>query len=105
MAQTIIALLQQLILLLKDLRHHPASIAPPPPEQPCARCAEAERNKSEKRYTKKEVMRRLNISLSTYDRYKKEGIIKVESSLARRDVITEEALQEALKESIRKGRI
>ncbi len=105
MAPTIIALLQQLIILLKDLRHQPGITAPSDSEQRCARCAEAGRNQSEKKYTKKEVMRRLNISLSTYDRYKREGIIKVESSLARRDLITEEALQEALKESIRKGRI
>ncbi len=58
----------------------------------------------ERLYTKQEVMAYMDISSSTYHRYKIEGII-IASRIGKRDFVKHSALQAALQESIRKGKI
>lgn len=105
MNKSIITHLQQLIRIFKDLLDR---LFPTPfPAPVCPVCTDTKTVKPaepEKLYSKQEVMRYLNISSSTYHRYKIKGILKVER-IGRRDYIKATALQDALKESIRKGKV
>jgi hypothetical protein len=69
----------------------------------CTTCTDPKPAELEELYHKQEVMRYLKISSSTYHRHKVRGILKVQR-IGRRDHTAATALQNVLKESMRKGK-
>ncbi len=101
MNKPVIFLLQQLLIIFQSILDRLAAQATPIAS--CPKCDTTAVNFSEL-YDKQEVMELLRISPRTYARYKSSGRIKT-MRVGGRDYITPGSLKEALRESVRKGRV
>ncbi len=101
MQQQIIHLLTQIVATLQDINQRIADLSlPVKTEQEQTDLQPA----LERLYSKQQVMAYMGISSSTYHRYKIEGII-IANRIGKRDFVKHSALQAALRESIRKGKV